>query len=86
MLNVKLFAPTTDDGVRELVPEPEKPKMTPGRAAIVKLLSIYREMMYPLSQIEVQKLISWPARDRTWALSSSKRINSGRMRLRFDTC
>ena len=28
----------------------------PGRAAIVKLLSIYREMMYPLTQIEVQKL------------------------------
>jgi hypothetical protein len=48
--------PTTDDRVRELVPETEKPKMTPGRAAIVKLLSIYREMMYPLTQIEVQKL------------------------------
>jgi hypothetical protein len=30
--------------------------MTPGRAAIIKLLSIYREMMYPLTQIEVQKL------------------------------
>ena len=45
-VNVKLFAPTTDDRVRELVPEAEKPKMTPGRAAIVKLLSIYREMMY----------------------------------------
>jgi len=53
---VKLFAPATDDRVRELVPETEKPKMTPGRAAIVKLLSIYREMMYPLTQIEVQKL------------------------------
>lgn len=55
-VNVKLFAPTTDDRVRELVPESEKPKMTPGRAAILKLLSIYREMMYPLTQIEVQKL------------------------------
>lgn len=48
-VNVKLFAPTTDDRVRELVPETEKPKMTAGRAAIVKLLSIYREMMYPLT-------------------------------------
>ncbi len=28
-VNVKLFAPTTDDRVRELVPETEKPKMTP---------------------------------------------------------
>jgi O-acetyl-ADP-ribose deacetylase (regulator of RNase III) len=55
-VDVKLFAPTTDDRVRELVPEAEKPRMTPGRAAIVKLLSIYREMMYPLTQIEVQKL------------------------------
>ena len=55
-VDVKLFAPASDDRVRELVPEAEKPKMTPGRAAIVKLLSIYREMMYPLTQIEVQKL------------------------------
>jgi O-acetyl-ADP-ribose deacetylase (regulator of RNase III) len=55
-VNVRLFAPTTDDRIRELVPETEKPKMTPGRAAIIKLLSIYREMMYPLTQIEVQKL------------------------------
>jgi uncharacterized protein YwgA len=53
---VKLFAPTTDDRIRELVPEADKPKMTPGRAAVIKLLSIYREMMYPLTQIEVQKL------------------------------
>lgn len=55
-VEVKLFAPTTRDGIRELVPEVNTPKMTPGRAAIVKLLSIYREMMYPLTQIEVQKL------------------------------
>ncbi|AWL96245.1 macro domain-containing protein [Bradyrhizobium ottawaense] len=55
-VEVKLFAPTAREGVRELVPEANTPKMTPGRAAIVKLLSIYREMMYPLTQIEVQKL------------------------------
>jgi O-acetyl-ADP-ribose deacetylase (regulator of RNase III) len=55
-VTVKLFPPATDEQLRELVPEAQKPKMTPGRAAIVKLLSIYREMMYPLTQIEVQKL------------------------------
>ena len=55
-VDVRLYAPNFVEGVRELVPEVEKPKMTPGRAAILKLLSIYREMMYPLSQIEVQKL------------------------------
>ncbi|KQK28660.1 Appr-1-p processing protein [Bosea thiooxidans] len=55
-VDVRLFAPNATDSVRELVPEVHKPKMTPGRAAILKVLSIYREMMYPLSQIEVQKL------------------------------
>jgi O-acetyl-ADP-ribose deacetylase (regulator of RNase III) len=55
-VKVKLFAPNHAEGVRELVPEAEKPRMTPGRAAILKVLSIYREMMYPLTQIEVQKL------------------------------
>ncbi len=55
-VDVRLFAPSIASSVRELTPEHEKPKMTPGRAAILKGLSIYREMMYPLSQIEVQKL------------------------------
>lgn len=50
------LAPNVIEGVRELVPEIAKPRMTPGRAAILKVLSIYREMMYPLSQIEVQRL------------------------------
>lgn len=55
-VEVKLFGPNATSSVRELVPEAAKPKMTAGRAAIIKALSIYREMMYPLSQIEVQKL------------------------------
>jgi len=55
-VQVELFAPNDVSGVRELVPEAQKPRMTPGRAAILKVLSIYREMRYPLSQIEVQKL------------------------------
>jgi uncharacterized protein YwgA len=33
-----------------------KPKMTPGRAAIIKVLSIYKEMDYTLQNIEIQKL------------------------------
>jgi O-acetyl-ADP-ribose deacetylase (regulator of RNase III) len=56
-IEVRLFAPNEVDGVRELTPEAEKPKMTAGRAAVLKVLSIYREMRYPLSQIEVQKLV-----------------------------
>ncbi|WP_413990433.1 macro domain-containing protein [Labrys okinawensis] len=51
-----LFPPNATDSVRELVPEATKPPMTAGRAAVLKVLSIYRSMMYPLSQIEVQKL------------------------------
>jgi len=31
--------------------------MTPARAAIVKILSVYREMQYALSRIEIQKLV-----------------------------
>ena len=56
-LDVRLFAPAPlTSGVRELAPEAEKPKMTAGRAAIIKVMSVYREMLYALSQIEVQKL------------------------------
>jgi uncharacterized protein YwgA len=55
-IDVRLFAPSDVHGVRELTPEADKPKMTPGRAAILKVLSIYRQMRYPLSQLEVQKL------------------------------
>jgi len=55
-VDVRLFAPNVGEGVRALAPETVKLRMTAGRAAILKLLSIYREMMYPLSQIEVQKL------------------------------
>ncbi|MGT2439943.1 type II toxin-antitoxin system antitoxin DNA ADP-ribosyl glycohydrolase DarG [Bradyrhizobium betae] len=61
-VEVKLFAPAMDEQLRELVPEAVRPRMTPGRAAIIKLLSVYREMMYPLTQIEVQKLAYFLAR------------------------
>jgi O-acetyl-ADP-ribose deacetylase (regulator of RNase III) len=56
-VDVRLFGPSEIDGVRELAPEADKPRMTAGRAAILKVLSVYREMRYPLSQLEVQKLV-----------------------------
>jgi len=34
----------------------EKPKLTVGRAVLIKLISLYREMDYLLSKLEVQKL------------------------------
>src|SRR5712691_4926639 len=46
-VDVRLFAPSDVAGVRELALEAEKPRMTPGRTAILKVLSIYREMRYP---------------------------------------
>lgn len=55
-VDVRLFAPNATESPRELTPEAGTLKMTSGRAAILKVLSIYREMKYPLSQIEVQKL------------------------------
>lgn len=55
-VDARLFAPSDATGVRELAPEVERPAMTAGRAAVVKVLSVYRQMLYPLSQIEVQKL------------------------------
>ena len=33
-----------------------RPRMTPGRAAILKVIDTYRELSYGLSRIEVQKL------------------------------
>lgn len=56
-VDVRLFAPSDVPGVRELAAEASKPRMTSGRAAIVKVLSIYRQPRYPLSQLEAQKLV-----------------------------
>ncbi|HMR33955.1 MAG TPA: macro domain-containing protein [Geminicoccaceae bacterium] len=56
-VEVKLFAPSESEGIRALAPEEKPPAMTPSRAAIVKVLSIYRQMLYQMSQIEVQKLV-----------------------------
>lgn len=55
-IRVDLFEPKGAPPPQEMVNQTEKPKLTPVRAAIIKIISIYREMEYPLSGIEVQKL------------------------------
>jgi O-acetyl-ADP-ribose deacetylase (regulator of RNase III) len=55
-IQVDLFEPKGAPRPKEMVNRTTKPKMTPVRAAILEALSIYREMEYPLSHIEIQKL------------------------------
>jgi O-acetyl-ADP-ribose deacetylase (regulator of RNase III) len=56
-IQVDLFEPKGAPPPQEMVNRTEKPKMTPVRAAVVKIISIYREMEYDLSKIEIQKLV-----------------------------
>jgi len=55
-VSVTLFEPKGAPPPREMVNQTAKPDMTPTRAAIIKIISIYREMEYGLTRIEVQKL------------------------------
>jgi O-acetyl-ADP-ribose deacetylase (regulator of RNase III) len=55
-IHVTLFEPKGAPPAREMVNQTAKPPMTPARAAIIKVISIYREMEYGLTKIEVQKL------------------------------
>jgi O-acetyl-ADP-ribose deacetylase (regulator of RNase III) len=55
-VEVRLFAPSSDDAVRELAAPETAPRMTLGRAAMIAVLAAYRELAYPLTRIEVQKL------------------------------
>jgi O-acetyl-ADP-ribose deacetylase (regulator of RNase III) len=55
-INVHLFEPKGAPPPREMVIQTAKPAMTPARAAIIKIISIYRELEYGLTKIEVQKL------------------------------
>jgi O-acetyl-ADP-ribose deacetylase (regulator of RNase III) len=55
-LEVRLFEPGAPPSAREMEVRTEPPKMTPGRAAILKVLDTYRALDYGLSKIEVQKL------------------------------
>lgn len=55
-IQVDLFEPKGAPRPQEMVNRTKKPKLTAVRAAIVKIISIYREMEYSLSRIEIQKL------------------------------
>ncbi|MCQ8104204.1 macro domain-containing protein [Methylomonas sp. SURF-2] len=55
-VDVRLFEPAGSPKAIEMQVNSARPKMTPGRAAILKVLETYRELNYGLSKIEVQKL------------------------------
>lgn len=55
-VEVQLFEPRGAPDPKTMEVNTKKPNMTPGRAAIVKLLSIYRQMEYSLGRLEIQKL------------------------------
>lgn len=55
-VEVRLFEPAGAPPAKSMVVRTVRPKMTPGRAAILKVLETYRALNYGLSKIEVQKL------------------------------
>lgn len=55
-LEVRLFEPGAAPSALEMEVRTVRPKMTPGRAAILKVLDTYKQLDYGLSKIEVQKL------------------------------
>lgn len=55
-VDIRLFSPSGAPDPKSMVVRTERPCMTSGRAVLVKLLSVYREMEYSLSKIEIQKL------------------------------
>lgn len=55
-IEVDLFEPKGAPPPREMANLTAKPAMTPARAAVIRVISIYREMEYGLSKIEIQKL------------------------------
>jgi hypothetical protein len=56
-VEISLFEPSGAPPPQEMENRTKKPNMTPARAAIVEIISIYHEMQYALSRIEAQKLI-----------------------------
>jgi O-acetyl-ADP-ribose deacetylase (regulator of RNase III) len=55
-VDVRLFQPHGAPAPKSMEVRTDRPKMTAGRAAILKLLETYRELDYGLSRVEVQKL------------------------------
>jgi O-acetyl-ADP-ribose deacetylase (regulator of RNase III) len=56
-VRVLLFEPKGAPPPQTMANRTKRPRMTPARSAIVKIISIYREMQYALSKLEVQKLV-----------------------------
>ncbi len=55
-VEIRLFEPSGAPPARSMEVRTERPRMTAGRAAILKVLETYRELRYGLSKVEVQKL------------------------------
>lgn len=55
-VEVRLFVPGAAPKAKAMEVRTARPKMTAGRAAILKAIDTYRELNYGLSKIEVQKL------------------------------
>ena len=52
-----LFEPVGAPPARKMINRTDRPRMTAARAAVLRIISVYREMRYGLSRIEVQKLV-----------------------------
>lgn len=55
-VEVRLFEPGAAPAAKDMVVRTHRPKMTAGRAAILKSIDTYRDLDYGLTKIEVQKL------------------------------
>jgi O-acetyl-ADP-ribose deacetylase (regulator of RNase III) len=55
-VEMRLFEPAGAPEPKSMQVRTKRPRMTPGRAAILKVLDTYRALEYGLSRIEVQKL------------------------------
>ncbi|MFH1872768.1 MAG: macro domain-containing protein [Pseudomonadota bacterium] len=55
-VEVRLFPPDGAPEPKSMEVRTERPRMTPGRAAVLTVLDTYRALGYGLSKIEVQKL------------------------------
>jgi len=55
-VEVRLFEPGDPPQAKAMEVRTKRPKMTPGRAAILKVIETYKSLNYGLSKIEAQKL------------------------------
>lgn len=55
-IDICLFEPGHSPSAKQMIVNTKKPLLTFGRAVLIKLISLYREMEYSLSKLEIQKL------------------------------